>query len=88
MYSLIILYFYGYCGLRVKNSSLDDTRHCLLYGKRIEKMLMLNTVMRTVNELMETVTANGASWTMFFFRTNASFFGISCAFCKRLLHML
>ena len=37
--------------------SLDDTTHSLLYGKRTEKLLMLSTVMRTVNELMETVTA-------------------------------
>ena len=67
--------------------SLDGTTHCLLYGKRTEKLLMLSTVMCTVNELMETVTANGTTWTMTL-RTNASFFGISCAFCKRLLHML
>jgi hypothetical protein len=46
--------------------SLDGTTHCLLYGKRTENFLMLRTLMRTVNELMERVTANVASWTMFF----------------------
>jgi hypothetical protein len=47
--------------------SLDDTAHFLLYGKRTEKLLILSTVMRTVNELIETVTANVTIWTMFFF---------------------
>jgi len=60
----------------------------LTVWKRIEKLLMLSTVMRTVNELMETVTANVTIWTMFFRRTNVLFFGIFCAFCKRFLHML
>jgi hypothetical protein len=46
--------------------SSDDTTHCLLYGKRTEKLLMLSTVMSTVNELRETVTANVTIWTMFF----------------------
>jgi len=68
--------------------SLDDTTHSLLYGKRTEKLLMLNTVMRTLNELMETVAVNLTSWTMFFRKTKASLFGVSCAFCKHLLHML
>ena len=36
--------------------SLDGTTHCLLYGKRTEILLMLSTVMCTVNELIETVT--------------------------------
>ena len=38
----------------------------LTVWKRTKKLLMLSTVMRTVNELMETVTANGTTWTMFF----------------------
>ena len=42
LYRLIILYFYEYCGLTVKIMSLDDTTHCLLYGKRTEKLLMLS----------------------------------------------
>jgi hypothetical protein len=46
--------------------SLDGTTHCLMYGKRTQKSLILSTVMHTVNELMETVTANVTSWTMFF----------------------
>jgi hypothetical protein len=75
-------------GLTEKIMSLDGTTHCLLYGKRTEKSQMLRTVMRTANELIETVTANVTIWTMFFRRTNATFFGVSCAFCKRLLHML
>jgi hypothetical protein len=45
--------------------SLDSTTHCLLYGKRTEKFMMLSTVMRNVNELMETFTANVIRWTMF-----------------------
>ena len=51
LYRLIILYFYEYCGISVKIISLDNTTHCS------EKLLMLSTVMRTVNELIETVTA-------------------------------
>jgi hypothetical protein len=62
--------------------SLYDTTHCLLYGKRTEKSLMLSTVMRTVNELIETVTAHVTIWTMFFKRTIASFTRVSSAFCK------
>jgi len=46
--------------------SLDETTHYLLYGKRTEKSLMLSSVMRTVKELMETVTANVTIWTVFF----------------------
>jgi hypothetical protein len=65
LYRLIILYFYEYCGLTVKIMSLDGTTHCLLYGKRTEKLLMLSTVMRTANKLIETVIANVKSWTMF-----------------------
>ena len=42
--------------------SLDGTMHCLLYGKRTEKLQILCTV----NELIETATANVTSWTMFF----------------------
>jgi hypothetical protein len=49
-YRLIILYFNEICGLTVKIMSLDGTTHCLLYGKRTEKLLTLSTVMRTVNE--------------------------------------
>jgi hypothetical protein len=45
--------------------SLDGTTHCLLYGKGTEKFVMLSVVMRTVNELTETFTANVKSWTMF-----------------------
>jgi hypothetical protein len=46
--------------------SLDGTTHCLLYGKRTEKFLILSTLMHTVKELIETVTANVTSWTVFF----------------------
>jgi hypothetical protein len=66
LYRLIILYFYEYFGLRVKIMSLDGTTHCLLCGKRTENLLILSTFLRTVNELMEKVTANVTSWTMFF----------------------
>jgi hypothetical protein len=52
-------------GLTVNIMSLDGTTHCLLYGKRTKKLLILSTVMRTVNELMETFTANVISCTMF-----------------------
>ena len=61
------------------------TAYCM---EKTEKLLMLNTVMRTVNELMETVTANVTSWTMFFRRTNTSFIGISCAFANFFAHPL
>jgi hypothetical protein len=66
LYRLIILYFNEYCGLKVKNMSLDGATHCLLFGKRTEKLLTFSTIMRTVNELMETFTANETSWTTFF----------------------
>jgi hypothetical protein len=44
--------------------SLDETMHCLLYGKRTEKLLMLSNVMHSVNELRETVRANMTIWTI------------------------
>ena len=60
--------------------SLDGTTHCLLYGKITEKLLMLSTVMRTVNEIMETVTANVTSWTMLFLE------GLRLHFSEFLVH--
>ena len=69
--------------------SLDGTTHCLLYGKRTEKLLMLSTVMRTVNELMETVTADVTIWTMFLERPilySSEFF--SCILQRSFAHAL
>jgi hypothetical protein len=63
--------------------SLDDTTHCLLYGKRTEKLLMLSTVMRTANELIERVTSNVTSC-MIFLEGLLPFGGGG----KRLLHIL
>ena len=57
LYRLIILYFMNIGINSKKIVSLDDTTHFLLYGKRTEKLLMLSTGMRTVNELLEAVTA-------------------------------
>ena len=58
--------FFMNIGNNCKNiMSLDGTTHCLLYGKRTEKLLMSSTVMETVNELIETVRVNATIWTIF-----------------------
>jgi hypothetical protein len=56
--------------------------------KEVWKWLILSTVMRTVNELIVTITVNVTIWTTFFRRTIASFISFLCILQTSFAHAL